>query len=105
MSFEIHMYSAVARAFEVERVAQGQHHPMLIFLRQSANEEHDLGRAAAVAERLGWTEVDITRAGTLPPEAGAQMEGPVRLAYSAAVEHGEGLMMYETPVAEGKKAG
>lgn len=98
MSFEIHMYSAVARAFEVERVAQGQHHPMLIFLRHAEHEDHDLGRAAAVAEKLGWTEVDITKAGTLPTEAGAQMEGPIRLAYTAAVEHGEGLMVYQTPV-------
>lgn len=98
MSFEIHMYSAVARAFEVERVAQGQHHPMLIFLRQPAHAEHDLGGAAAVAEKAGWTEVDITKAGTLPPDAGEQMEGPIRLAYAAAVEAGEGLMVFETPV-------
>lgn len=98
MSFEIHMYSAVARAFEVERVAQGQHHPMLIFLRQAEDEDHDLGRAAVVAEKRGWTEVDITKAGTLPPDAAAQMEGPILLAYTAAVERGEGLMVYETPV-------
>lgn len=92
MRFEIHMYSAVAKA------ASGQRHPMLVFLRQAEHSEHDLAAAAAVVQNDGFTEVDITRAGTLPPEAHAQMDGAVRAACAAAVERGAGLMVFEAPV-------
>lgn len=98
MSFEIHMYSAVARAVTAESFKSGLHHPMLIFLRQAANAQHDLAAAAAIAASAGWTEVDITKAGTLPPDAGAQMEGAIREAYAAAVECGEGLMVFDAAV-------
>lgn len=92
MSFEIHMYSAVAKA------ATGQRYPMLVFLRQVAHSEHDLAAAAAAAQNIGWTDVDVTKAGTLPPDASEQMDAPIRAAYAAAVERGVGLMVFETAV-------
>lgn len=98
MSFEIHMYSAVARAETAASFETGQQHPMLIFLRQAEHAQHDLAAAAAVATEAGWTGVDITRAGTLPPGAGAQMDGPILAAYTTAVEHGEGLMVFDAAV-------
>ncbi|MGQ0700692.1 MAG: hypothetical protein ACT4PZ_20930 [Panacagrimonas sp.] len=98
MSFEIHMYSAVARLETAEPYAVGQRHPMLMFVRQPEDSEHDLAAAAAIATKAGWVEVDITKAGTLPPDAGASMDGPIRAAYVSAVERGEGLMVFETAV-------
>lgn len=98
MSFEIHMYSAVARAVAVASRAPGQHGPMLIFVRQAAGTAHDLAAAAAVATREGWEEVDITKAGVLPDDAGATMDGPIRAAYLAAVDSGSGLMVFDVTV-------
>lgn len=98
MSFEIHMYSAVAKAVAVANRAPGQHGPMLIFVRQSQGSTHDLAAAAAVATREGWSEVDITKAGVLPADAGEAMDGAIRQAYEAAVQDGTGLMAYEVAV-------
>lgn len=98
MSFEIHMYSAVALATAATVQRAGQHHPLLIFLRQSPNSEHDLARAAGAASAQGWDEVDITRAGTLPADAGEAMEEPVRGAYVRAIEIGEGVLAFPAVV-------
>lgn len=98
MSFEIHMYSAVAQAKTADGYTEGQRHPMLVFLRHPQDTDHDLGRAAAAAQRLGWIEVDITKAGTLPPDAADSMDGPIRAAHDAAVETGEGVLVFDAPV-------
>lgn len=98
MNAEIHMYSAVGKVGTVPGCAAGDHHPLLIFLRQNVASEHDLGAAAAAATQRGWNDVDITRAGTLPADAGASMGGAIRDAYEAAVETGEGLMVFAATV-------
>ncbi len=98
MSHEIHMFSAVAESASVEDVPAGEHHPMLIFLRQSPGREHDLAAAAAAAQSQGWVEVDITRAGTLPQDAGDAMDAPVLEAYRRAVDTGAGLKVFAAVV-------
>lgn len=98
-AIEIHMFSAVARATQaVAGRTPGQHHPLLIFVRQAADTEHDLAAAAAVAESQGWDGVDITRAGTLPPDAEAQMQEPLLGVYRAALQDGRGLIAFEAVV-------
>lgn len=94
MNFEVHMYSAVALATATSGYPEGERHPLLIFLRQESGSEHDVLRAESAAVGLGWDEVDITRAGTLPSDAGATMEDPVRGAYVAAVECGQGVLAF-----------
>ena len=88
------MYSAVALATATSGYPEGERHPLLIFLRQEARSEHDMLRAESAAVGLGWDEVDITRAGTLPVDAGATMQEPVRGAYVAAVEGGQGVLAF-----------
>lgn len=95
---EIHMFSAVAEATADAPYAAGECHPMLIFVRQVAGSEHDLAAAAAAAAQQGWIEIDITRAGTLPPDAGESMEEPLLGAYRDAVENGRGLTVFEATV-------
>ena len=98
MSYEIHMFSAVAQAATVADVPAGEYHPMLIFLRQTPDRSHDLAAAAEVARGLGWVDVDITRAGTLPGDAGESMDEPVLIAYRSAVENGAGLRVFPAVV-------
>lgn len=98
MSHEIHMFSAVAESATVRDVPAGEHRPMLIFLRQPPGTHHDMASAAAAAQSLGWVEVDITRAGTLPPDAGESMDDAVLAAYRLAVETGVGLNIFAAAV-------
>jgi hypothetical protein len=105
MNHEIHMYSAVALATATSGYPEGQRHPLLIFLRQEAHSEHDLLRAESAAVGLGWDEVDITRAGTLPPDAGATMNEPVHSAYVAAVEGGQGVLAFPDVVKAAPRKG
>ena len=98
MSHEIHMFSAVAQAASVQGIAPGECRPMLIFLRQQVGDVHDLAAAAAAARVEGWMEVDITRAGTLPPDASEAMDEAVLSAYRRAVESGVGLRVFDAVV-------
>ena len=98
MSHEIHMFSAVAEAGAGCGFPPGERHPMLIFVRQSPGSEHDLSAAAAAATHAGWHEIDITRAGTLPPDAADAMDPTVLAAYRRAVEGGAGLTVFEAVV-------
>ena len=98
MSFEIHMYSAVAQATDHSGFPAGELHPLLIFLRQASGSDHDTPAAAAAAAKAGWTRVDVTKAGTLPEDAGATMADPVRAAYVSAVEGGAGVMAFDAVV-------
>lgn len=102
---EIHMFSAVAQAADDGAYAAGERHPMLIFVRQPADCEHDLAAAAAAASREGWIEIDITRAGTLPPDAGESMEEPVLGAYRRAIEDGAGLTVFDAVVRPAPRKG
>lgn len=97
MSFEIHMYMAVALATEACGALCGERHPMLVFLRQTAA-EHDLTGAEAVVLEAGWSEVDITRAGTLPVDAPEQMDALFRSHYETALRDGWSLLVYDTVV-------
>jgi hypothetical protein len=98
MSFEIHMYSAVAQAAERSGFPAGELHPLLIFLKQAPGTAHDTPAAAFAASKAGWTRVDVTKAGTLPEDAGATMQDPVRAAYVSAVEGGVGVMAFDAVV-------
>lgn len=100
MKDEVHMYSAVALATATSGYPEGERHPLLIFLRQAARSEHDLLRAESAAVGLGWNEVDITRAGTLPDDAGATMQEPLRSAYRAAINDGQGVLAFPDVVRE-----
>jgi hypothetical protein len=95
---EIHMFSAVAEAGAGCGFAHGERHPMLIFVRQPPGSAHDLAAAAAAANAAGWREVDITRAGTLPPDASDAMDPTVQAAYARAVDVGAGLTVFEAVV-------
>ena len=103
--YEIHMFSAVAEAGPASGYPPGEQHPMLIFVRQAPDSAHDLAAAAACAMRAGWTEVDITRAGTLPPDAHASMEEPVLGAYRGAVERGAELTVFAAVVKAAPRKG
>lgn len=98
MSFEVHLYAAVAMAESAESHAAGQRHPMLVFLRQPVGTEHDLPAAAAVAESAGWVEVDFTKAGVLPAEAEPTMDEGFRTHYLAALDAGHSLLVYDSVV-------
>lgn len=98
MSFEIHMYSAVAVATDRTGFATGERHPLLVFLRQAVASEHDTAGAVKAASQAGWIGVDITKAGTLPDDAGATMADPVRSAYVSAVEGGAGVLAFDAIV-------
>jgi hypothetical protein len=95
---EIHMFSAVAEAGAGCGFPHGERHPMLVFVRQRPGSPHDLAAAAAAAAAAGWGEVDITRAGTLPPDAADAMDPTVLAAYARAVESGTGLTVFEAVV-------
>lgn len=95
---EIHMFSAVAEAGAGCGYPPGERHPMLIFVRQRPGSPHDLAAAAAAAKAAGWREVDITRAGTLPPDAGDAMDPVVKAAHERAVHAGAGLTVFEAVV-------
>lgn len=92
------MFSAVAEAANVTSIGAGERRPMLIFLRQPAGSAHDLAAAAAAARAAGWVEVDITRAGTLPPGASESMDEAVLAAYRSSVESGTGLRIFDAVV-------
>lgn len=98
MSFEIHMYMAVARAETTEKYPAGERHPVLVFLRQREHAEHDFSAAESVASEAGWAEVDFTKAGILPAEAEETMEEVFRSHYRAALNVGKSLLVYETVV-------
>jgi len=95
---EIHMFSAVAEAGAGCGFAHGERHPMLIFVRQRPGAPHDLAAAAKAATNSGWREVDITRAGTLPPDAADAMDPVVKAAYDRAVDSGAGLTVFDAVV-------
>ena len=95
---EIHMFSAVAEAGAGCGYPHGERHPMLIFVRQTPGGPHDLPAAAAAAAAAGWREIDITRAGTLPPDASDGMDPIVHAAYARAVASGAGLTVFEAVV-------
>lgn len=97
-SHEMHMFSAVAEAGAGCGFPPGERHPMLIFVRQRPGSAHDLAAAAAAAGAAGWREIDITRAGTLPPDASDAMDPVVQAAYARAVETGAGLTVFEAVV-------
>ena len=98
-SDQIHLYAAVACAHTVPDRRAGDRHPLLVFLRQPLGAAHDLAAAAAVARAAGWTEVDITRAGILPPDAGAQAQGPYVEPYGTAWRDGAAMLVYDAVVA------
>jgi hypothetical protein len=98
MTDEVHLFMAVARAASTGRYPAGEHHPMLVFVRQRAGDDHDWAAAELVALRGGWTEIDFTKAGILPPEAADQPEEPFRSCYAEAVAQGSSIMVYETVV-------
>lgn len=97
-SHEIHMFSAVAEAGAGCGFPHGERHPMLIFVRQPRGTAHALAAAAAAASAAGWREVDITRAGTLPPDAGDTMDPVVKAAYDRALDSGAGLTVFDAVV-------
>jgi hypothetical protein len=105
MNHEIHMFSAVAVATATSGFPEGEHHPMLIFVRQPPDTGHDLAAAASVATQAGWIEVDITRAGTLPPDAPESMGEAVCGAYSSAVETGAGMTVFAAVVRAAPRKG
>lgn len=97
--FEVHMFSAVARASaRTPGRTPGHHHPLLIFVRQPAGSDHDLAAAAATAAAQGWDEVDITRAGTLPPDVETQIQEPVRSVYLATLAQGRAMVAFDAVV-------
>ncbi|MGQ0622149.1 MAG: hypothetical protein ACT4QA_19920 [Panacagrimonas sp.] len=102
MEFEIHMYLAVGKAADGAAYPRDELHPMLIFLRQPTGSEHDLSVAESVALASGWTELDFTKAGTLPDDAQDQMEESFRACYRAAAEMGEAIMVYPAAVRPAK---
>jgi hypothetical protein len=99
-AYEIHMYAAVAKMAQDGRYPAGEQHPLLIFLRQQPESEHDFDTAADVAHRNGWNDVDFTKAGTLPEDAGENHVEPFHGCYLAAVQQGESILVYDTPVKE-----
>lgn len=98
MEFEIHMFLAIGKAAEASGFPSGELHPLLVFLRQGAGEEHDFDRAESAALAQGWTALDFTKAGTLPSDAGTTMDPAHLGCYQRAVEHGEGLWVYPSVV-------
>lgn len=96
--FEIHMFMAVARVARAGRFPVGEHHPMLVLLRQHAGSDHDFDAAELAVLRGGWTEIDFTKAGTLPPEAAQQTDEPFASCYAEALRDGSSLMVYDTIV-------
>lgn len=105
MEFEIHLYMAVAKAETATGYAVGECHPALVFLRQPEASEHDLPAAERVLLDAGWTEIDFTKAGTLPHEAQEQMTEPFGSRYRSAVELGQALLIYDSVVKPAPRAG
>lgn len=104
MEHEIHLYMAVAQAAHAPPYQSGNCHPLLVFLRHPVGAEHDLGAAAALAMDAGWIQVDITKAGTLPQDAQAEMEEPFASRYRAAMQDGAALLIYDTVVKPAPRA-
>lgn len=98
--YEIHMYAAVARMGADGRYPAGEQHPLLVFLKQAPDSEHDFDAAADVALRNGWVDADFTKAGTLPADAGENHVEPFHGCYMAAVRDGDAILVYDTPVKE-----
>ncbi len=96
--YEIHMFMCVAKVARAGRYPLDEHHPILVLIRQPAGCDHDMDAAELAVLRGGWTEIDFTRAGTLPPEAAQQTDEPFRSCYLEAVEKGSSLMVYDTIV-------
>ena len=67
---------------------------MHIYLRQAAGSEHNWDAAEAVAVNGGWAEVSLTKAGTLPTDAGERKEEPDRSCYHAALRDGDAILVY-----------
>ncbi len=104
MEFEIHLYMAVARAAHAPPYRSGDRHPVLVFLRHPIGSAHDLSAAESVALEAGWTEVDFTKAGTLPSDAQAEMEEPFASRYRSAMQNGAALLVYDTVVKPAPRA-
>jgi hypothetical protein len=95
---EIHMFMAIGRATEGTRYPPGERHPILIMTRQLAGTGHDWDAAGEIAEKAGWTELDFTKAGTLPADAGEQTQEPFHSCHVAAQRDGGSLLVYDTVV-------
>ena len=96
--YEIHMFAAVARMAADGRYPAGEQHPLLVFVRQAPGTDHDFDTAEDIANRNGWTDVDFTKAGTLPDDAGENHVEPFHGCYMDAVDKGEAILVYDTPV-------
>lgn len=98
VEFEIHMYLAIGKAGEAQGADPGELRPLLIFLRQPLGQAHDFEAAAVVATARGWTDLDFTKAGTLPQDAPESMQPAHRTCYLEALDRGEALMVYPAAV-------
>jgi hypothetical protein len=100
--FDVHLFQATAKASTATpgMPRPGDRHAMLVFIRQDRDTEHDWAAAEAGVCKAGWTEVSITRAGTLSSEAmngkGADFVG----AFEYAMNGGCGLIVYADRVLE-----
>jgi hypothetical protein len=95
---EVHMFSAVAKATPASGWPEGELHPLLVLVRQSRHEEHDFGRAESLVAGLGWVDIDITRAGTLPDDARQTMDARMRTCYDTALSDGGAVLVYANVV-------
>jgi hypothetical protein len=73
---------------------------MLVFIRQDRDTEHDWTAAEAGVCEAGWTEVSITRAGTLSAENMNDKGTDFVAAFEYAMNGGCGLIVYADPVLE-----
>lgn len=100
---------AVAQARHAPPYPAGECHPVLVFLRQLQDAEHDFDTAEALLQEAGWTEIDFTKAGILPADAYPQMDPAFGARYRQAMQDGVALLVYDTvvrpaPTAAGAKS-
>jgi hypothetical protein len=100
--FDVHLFQATAKAGTATPGTHrpGDRHAMLVFIRQDRGTEHDWAAAEAGVCEAGWTEVSITRGGTLSAETMNGKGADFVDAFEYAMNGGCGLIVYADPVLE-----
>lgn len=97
---EVHIFMAVAKASAGNELgyASGQKHALLIFVRQPYGSDHDWTRAEEIATNSGWSDVDISKAGSIESENVNGKDEIISASYEEALEAGSSIIAYSDPV-------
>jgi hypothetical protein len=100
MSAEVMLFRAVAVATGDNTLgyAEGEMHPVLIFLRENAGASPDWPKAAAELTKRGWSDVSISEAAALSVASLDSVHPDATECYHDALKNGFAALVFSEPV-------